>query len=66
MNPTEPLKLLWTCREAAKALGISERTLWTLTDEGILPCIRVRRIVRYDPEDIKRWIKSQKTNGSKE
>jgi hypothetical protein len=39
-------KLLWTCREAAAALSISEHTRWTLTDEGKIPCICIGRSVR--------------------
>jgi excisionase family DNA binding protein len=63
MNPTEQTetpKLLWTCREAAAALGISERKLWDLTNEGAIPCIRIGRAVRYDPGDIRTWIDAQK------
>ena len=60
MNPTEPLKLLWTCREAAKALGISERKLWDVTNQGAIPCVRIGRAVRYDPADIRAWIDAQK------
>ena len=54
--------LLWTCREAATALHVSERTLWALTKEGKIPCVRIGRAVRYDPEDIKRWIEKTKTS----
>ena len=28
-------------REAARALSISERTLWAWTEEGIVPCVRI-------------------------
>jgi excisionase family DNA binding protein len=55
--------LLWTGREAAAALHISERTLWALTKEGKMPCIRIGRAVRYDPEDIRAWIERTKTAG---
>jgi excisionase family DNA binding protein len=57
---SEPLKLLWTSREAAQALSISERTLWSLTHDGKIPCIRIGRSVRYDPADIREWIECQK------
>ena len=52
--------LLWTSRQAAKALAISERKLWDLTNEGAIPCIRIGRAVRYDPGDIRTWIDAQK------
>jgi len=57
-------KLLWTSHEAAKALCISERTLWALTKENRIPCVRIGRAVRYDPEDIRLWIESQKTKAT--
>ena len=34
-------------RDAAKALGISERTLWTWTKSGEIPCVKIGRIVMY-------------------
>ena len=57
-NPTDPL--LWTSPQAAKALAISERKLWELTNEGAIPCVRIGRAVRYDPADIRTWIDAQK------
>lgn len=35
-----PERLLLSARDAAKALSISERTLWTLTHRGTVPCIK--------------------------
>jgi hypothetical protein len=33
--------------EAARAIGISERSLWTLTESGLIPCLRFGRSVLY-------------------
>ena len=53
--------ILWTAREAAKALNVSERTLWTLTQTGKIPAVRIgKRGIRYDPHDIQAWIKRAK------
>jgi excisionase family DNA binding protein len=53
--------LLLTAAEAAKALSISQRTLWGLTKSGELPCVRINGwTVRYDPADLKAWIEKQK------
>jgi excisionase family DNA binding protein len=63
MNPIEPTeipRLLWTCREAATALGISERKLWDLTNNGAIPSVKIGRAERYDPADIQTWINTQK------
>lgn len=54
-------KLLLTEREAAKALSISSRTLWTLRTEGHIPHVRLGRAVRYDPDDLAAWVKDQRT-----
>jgi excisionase family DNA binding protein len=56
--------LLVASREAAKLLGISERTLWTLTDEGDLPCVRIGRLVKYDPCDLQQWVTTHKQHGT--
>jgi excisionase family DNA binding protein len=50
--------LLLTTREAAKALKISERTLWTFTTQREIPCVRIGRSVRYSPKDLERWIEN--------
>jgi len=51
---------LLTPRETAKALAISERTLWALTQQGDIPVVRIGRSVRYDPRDLNEWIEKQK------
>ena len=61
---TEPQRLLWNCHEAAAAMNISERTLWSLMSDGKIPCVRIGRSVRYDPSDIRAWIEAQKTKCS--
>lgn len=56
-----PNVLLLTATEAAEALAISPRTLWSLTDSGELPCVRIGRSVRYDPTDLRAWIDRRKS-----
>lgn len=71
----EPPTLLLTARDAAKALAISEKTLWTLTTpRGPIPAIRVgERSLRYSVTALAKWIDSQpmatasaQTNGDNE
>ena len=50
--------------DAAKALGISQRTLWALTTpRGPIPCIRVghgkRQIVLYPISELQAWLDRQ-------
>jgi excisionase family DNA binding protein len=58
-NVTE--KRLLTVKEAAQYLTISERLLWTLTDAQKITATRMGRAVRYDPEDLERFIEQSKS-----
>lgn len=62
---TKPVLLL-TSNQAAEALAISPRKLWSMTKSGEVPHLRLGRCVRYSIEDLRRWIDGQKgaTNGS--
>ena len=60
----ENSKLLMTARETAKALSISERKLWNLTNENEIPAIRIGRSVRYAIEDIQLWIETKRNEGN--
>lgn len=55
---------LLTSKEAARFLGVSERTLWTIKDEGRLPSIKVRRCVRYKMDDLMQYIDGLRMPGS--
>jgi len=57
-------QLLLSVRDAARALAICPRTLWTLTDAGDIRCIRLGRRVLYDPRDLTAWIDRQKVADS--
>lgn len=46
-------KDLVKAREAARRLGISSRTLWNLTNQGLIPAVRIGRAVRYRPETLR-------------
>jgi hypothetical protein len=60
-DPSSPLALALRPREAARALGISARTLWGLTaPRGPIPAIRVghgkRQTVLYSVDALKAWL----------
>jgi hypothetical protein len=58
-TPTYP-RLLLSAPEAARALNISQRTLWTFTvPRGPLPCVRLGRRVMYSPQTLQGWITEQ-------
>jgi hypothetical protein len=57
---TAALKLLLSATDAAEALTISPRTLWSLTaPRGPIPCVRLGSRVLYSPEALRRWIDEQ-------
>ncbi len=53
--------LLLTAPKAAKMLAISPRTLWTLTQQGVVPCVRLGRSVRYSVDDLREVISKNRS-----
>jgi excisionase family DNA binding protein len=56
-------RLLLTPSEAAAALRISPRLLWSKTKIGEIPCVRIGKAVRYAPTALQQWI--TKSSGAK-
>jgi len=54
---------LFRTAEAHAYLGIGARTLWTLTNSGQIPHVRIGRSVRYDLGDLDAWIAAHKQGG---
>lgn len=52
--------LLLNANQAAEALAISPRKLWSMTSSGEVPCLRIGRSVRYSVDELRRWIDDQK------
>jgi hypothetical protein len=50
-------------RDAARALGIGERLLWTLTNQGVIPHVRLGRAVVY-PVDLLREFLARQARGA--
>lgn len=56
----KPDVLLVTRREAARMLGISDRSLYQLTKGGRIPCIRLNlRSVRYSVKQLESFIEQE-------
>ena len=49
-------RLLLNARDAAKALAISERKLWDLTNQKVIRSIRIGRAVRYLVSDLQDFV----------
>ena len=58
----EPLAL--RPREAAKALGVSERTLWGWTHDGTIPHLRVGRAILYPTDALREWLRARSEGGN--
>ncbi|MBE3123766.1 MAG: helix-turn-helix domain-containing protein [Planctomycetes bacterium] len=48
--------LLLDAHEAARALRLSERTLWAMTKAGTLPCVKIGKRNLYSPAHLQAWI----------
>ncbi len=59
--PAEPLAL--RPRAAAKALGVSERSLWGWTKDGAIPHVRIGRTVLYPVADLQAWLARKAQEG---
>jgi hypothetical protein len=63
MESSSSTKLAVAPREAARALCISEKTLWSLTKpRGPIPAAKIGRLVRYDLADLQVFLDAQKEN----
>lgn len=58
-------RLLWDAKRTAKEFAVSPRKLWDMTfsDQPGLPYVRCGRLVRYCPDDLRKWIESKRVGG---
>ena len=59
-NTAADTPLLLKPDDVAKALAISPRKLWELTNTGEIPCVRIGRALRYSPNDLRAWVEKRK------
>jgi excisionase family DNA binding protein len=62
--PEETMNELLTYRDAAKVLAISERSLWQVAHDGLIPQVRIGRSVRFDRADLMAFVGQQKERAS--
>lgn len=60
-NTAPKVEPLLTYKQAGALLGVTERTIWTLVNDGELPAVRFGRSVRIDPTDLRAYIDRCKT-----
>lgn len=56
---TTPPRLALRPREAARALGIGERLLWSMTNRGDVPHVRIGRTILYPIKQLEEWLAEQ-------
>ena len=52
-------KLSLRLREAAQALSISERTLWSLCQRNEIPHVKTGRVVLFPIASLKQWLEEK-------
>jgi excisionase family DNA binding protein len=52
---------LWTVQEAARFLAVSESWVYTATRTGVLPAIRLGRVVRFDQAALRAWVRGERS-----
>ena len=62
LKPTNIPRRLLSVKEASRYLCVSERTLYTMTKENVIPSVRLRRVVRYDIKDLDKYIEAAKAS----
>ena len=53
---------LLTYAQVGKVLGVTPRSVWTLVKNGELPAIRFGGSVRFDPADLRAFVKRSKNH----
>ncbi len=59
-----PPALALSERDAARALGISPRTLWELRTRGEVPYRRIGRRVLYSVDALRAWLTGSRPKGA--
>lgn len=52
-------------RDAAKMLGIGQRLLWSLTNRGAIPHVRLGKRIVYPVRELTDFLSQQTTGGNK-
>lgn len=63
-HPSHTDPMLVGMADAAKMLGISTRTLWTLTNSGEIPHARIGRRVLLNVAALREWVDARTKGGA--
>lgn len=51
---------LMTPNEVADLLQLARKTVVRMARDGRIPCVRIGRVLRFDHEEIDRWLRDQR------
>lgn len=58
-TPAEPADELWDANDAARYLKVSRSWVYQRAESGLLPCLRVGGLVRFDPATIRAFARGE-------
>ena len=50
---------LWTAREVSEYLKVSRSWVYHQVEAGLLPCLRIGSLLRFDPETVRRFARGE-------
>lgn len=59
-----PDPILVGMTEAARMIGVSARTLWSMANAGELPTVRIRRRVLFNVAALREWVDARTKGGA--
>ena len=59
-DSADPSQKWLSTAEAAQACGITNRTLYRIVDQGLLPAYRMGRVIRVKVADVEAFIEAQR------
>ena len=58
-TPAEPADELWDANDAARYLKVSHSWVYQRAESGLLPCLRVGGLVRFDPATVRAFARGE-------
>jgi excisionase family DNA binding protein len=55
---------LYSVKEIASKLGVSDKMVYSLIARKILPAVRIGRLVKIDPDQYEKWYKALLQRGN--
>lgn len=63
-DPSHTDPMLVGMTEAARMIGVSARTLWSMANAGELPTVRIRRRVLFNVAALREWVDARTEGGA--